>query len=160
MKVFVHREARPWVPSEADLAQIRSFFGERLPGGQIYLWPRRLVDQVYGKPTKPLSFRAFTRAGRSNVFVDPSETDASVAFLMAHELCHQVVDRSPTLSMAFSDAKPAGVDRAGDEFHSVDAEERFCDGIANRLLGTRYDRSWWRRRLEAERFGDLFSFEL
>lgn|GEM_PF-6126456 len=147
MRFFVHREACPWVPTDQDVSVLKGFFGPRLPNGRLWIWPRRLASQILGRPAGPTDFRAFTRGDESHVFVDPSETRPSVSFIIAHELTHQLVDTSPTLSSAFADSSPRRTDRAGDRFHEIDAEERFCDGIANRLLGTRYDRSWWRRRV-------------
>ncbi len=148
MRIYVHREARPWVPAGEDLEQIRSFFGARLPEeSRLWLWPRRLASTILGRSAERHAFRAFTRGLDSHVFVDASETPSSVAFLAAHELTHQLVGRSPTLRMAFDDSSPVRTDRASDLFHDLDAEERFCDGIANRLLGTRLDRKWWRRRV-------------
>ncbi len=147
MKLYVHEEARPWVPVEADLAALQGFYGDRLPEGNLWLWPRRMAEQVLGRRSKPYAFRAFTRGDESHVFVDGSETKQSIAFLMGHELCHQVVGRSPTLKTAFSDARPSGLGSAGDLFHQRDPEERFCDGISERILGYRFDRDWWRPRV-------------
>lgn len=148
MRIYVHPEARPWVPDPNQVAVIRNFFDEKLPNGRAFLWPARLKSEILGRPASARTFRAFTRGSDSHVFVDRSETKPSVAFVLSHELTHQLVDRSPVLSAAFDDARPAGLGHAGDPFHAVDAEERFCDGIAARLFpGTRYDRSWWRRRV-------------
>lgn len=147
MKLLVHREAVPWTPSDEDLEVLQSFYKEKLPLAKAWLWPRRMADQVLGRRSRPYAFRAFTRGGDSHVFVDPSETRQSVTFLLGHELCHQLVAKSPTLQEAFADARPPGLARAGDLFHQRDPEERFCDGISERLLGYRFDRDWWRQRV-------------
>lgn len=125
--------------------QLQGFFND--PKLTVHLWPRHMVDRVIGRPTTPYEFRAFTRGDESHVFVDRTETPKSIAWLIAHELCHRMVNSSPTLSMAFDDAKPLALEASGDRFHEIDAEERFCDGIASRLLGYRQDRAWWRRRV-------------
>jgi hypothetical protein len=148
MQVFIHPEAKQWTPSEKDMEKISSFFGERLPESRLYLWPRRLIGSVTGKTdAAPYSFRAVTRGNDSNVFVDPTETKASVAFLSSHELTHQLVGMNPMLRAAFQDARPIGIPHHSDLFHLVDTEERFCDGIASQLMGTFYDRAWWRKRV-------------
>ena len=142
-QLVVHPEAQRWVPSEAYLSKL----GEYFPDGKVSLWPRRMTATILGRPTVPYEFRAFTRNGEANVFVDPTETPQSIAWLMAHELCHQIVENSPTINAAFNDAKPVDMKPSSDEFHYVDAEERFCDGIATKLLGYRKDRAWWRKRV-------------
>lgn len=147
MKIYAHREASPWMPPEADLAGLRSFYGEKVPDAKVWIWPRRMVDQILGRRSKPYAFRAFTRGGDSHIFVDGSETPQSVAFLIGHELCHQLVDASPTVKEALNEARPPGLGRAGDLFHQRDPEERFCDGISERILGYRFDRDWWRTRV-------------
>jgi hypothetical protein len=148
MQIFVHPEARPWTPSRMDMEKLSSFFGPKLPGSQLCLWPRRLIGSVTEKTeATPYSFRAVTKGQISNVFVDPTETKASIAFLSAHELTHQLVRMNPMLEAAFEDARPAGIPHHSDLFHLVDAEERFCDGIASHLMGTFYDRAWWRKRV-------------
>lgn len=142
-QLAVHPEARPWVPKKPYLDQITSFF----TSGNISLWPRHMAESVIGRPTKPYEFRAFSRGKDGHIFVDETETPQSIAWLMAHELCHQMVDDSPTLTAAFEDARPLDMKPASDAFHFVDSEERFCDGIATRLLGYRKDRAWWRERV-------------
>ena len=112
----------------------------------VHIWPRSMVEQILGRESKPYAFRAFTRGSDSHLFVDATETPKSIAWLTAHELTHQMVDRSPTVSEAFSDARAFDIDPAGDHFHDIDAEERFCDGVSSRLFGFRLDRDWWRER--------------
>lgn len=143
-QLSIHPEARLWTPDDRHLAVLRGYFSN--PSMRAHILPRRLANKTLGKNLGPYAFRAFTRGNDSYVFVDPTETRRSVAWILSHELAHQKVDNSPTVSAAFADALVPGLDRAGDEFHKVDAEERFCDGIATRLIGKRLDRDWWRLR--------------
>jgi hypothetical protein len=106
-----------------------------------------MVDQVIGRATKSYAFRAFTRGNNSHLFVDFTETPQSIGWLMGHELTHQDIKQNPSLTQAFADSKPKNIDPAGDIFHEIDAEERFCDGISSRLLGCRFDRAWWRQQI-------------
>ncbi len=140
-----HPEAQAWIPKEPELSKLRNFFVD--PSMKVKIYPRSMVKQVLGRHAPSYAFRGFTRGDTSHLFVDSTETPKSIAWLMAHELTHQMVGKSPTLTAAFDDAKPLDMEPAGDPFHDVDAEERFCDGIATRLLGYRQDRAWWRRRL-------------
>lgn len=150
--LHVHPEAQPWVPEASDLERMRSFF--RFNDMRAHLLPRRMANQVLGMKKKPYAFRAFTRGNDSYVFVDPTETKKSTAWILSHELAHQMVDRTPVLEQAFDDATVHGPDRAGDHFHEVDPEERFADGIATRLIGPRLDRTWWRERTKDPRLID------
>lgn len=145
-ELIVHPEARQWTPTESDLRKMRAFF----KAGRIHILPRSLANKTLGKDLPPYAFRAFTRGNDSYVFVDGTETKASISFLIAHELTHRMVHDSPTLMLAFADAR---LPLAGhsDDFHQIDAEERFCDGIAGRLLGTWHDRAWWRGRIPRRR---------
>lgn len=139
-----------WLPRESDLSKIMAYFGKRLPSdSRVKIWPRSLIDEVMKRRTEPYSFRAVTRGNVSDVFVDETETPESIAFLIAHELTHQLVNNSPTVKSAFEEAKDPSMDKKSDEFHNCDAEERFCDGIAKGILGTWYDRAWWRNNTES-----------
>lgn len=143
-QLHVHPQARAWVPSKNDLSKLGSYF--KNPDMNVHIWPRSMAEQILGRKTKPYAFRAFTRGKDSHLFVDPTETPESIAWLMGHELTHQLIDKSPTVAQAFSDARAFDADPVGDTFHDIDPEERFCDGIATRLLGYRLDRAWWRKR--------------
>lgn len=159
VRILVHPEARPWAPRLEDQRKIQAFFGPKLDHAVVKILPRQVADQELGKKLPPYSFRAFTRGPTSTVFVDATETPESVAFLVAHELAHQVVDTSPVLDQAFQDARVQTSEPWSDRFHERDAEERFCDGVAGRLLGTWYDRTWWRGRTRrisgSEQFGQF-----
>jgi rhodanese-related sulfurtransferase len=153
MKLVVHPGAEAWRPSQEDLDKLaRTFRGVDL---DAHLWPRSAVRKVFGRRSKPYAFRAFTRNSTSHLFVDGTETPKSIAWLLAHELCHQQVAKNPDLVEAFDDAQPIDLDPAGDQFHEVDAEERFCDGVATRIYGIRLDRAWWRNRVSnMTKFGE------
>lgn len=139
-----------WAPDPADQVAIDDFFGPRLPNAVLWLLPRRMARQVVRRDLGPHAFRAVTRGSNSYVFVDDTETRDSTAFLMAHELTHQLVSKNRVLTAAFHDARAHDSDGASDHFHEVDPEERFCDGIAANLLGRRLDRSWWRPRVNGQ----------
>jgi len=143
LSITVHPEARAWAPSGQVMNELR----RRFPvDGVVQVLPRRMVAEVYGKASRPYAFRAFTRGDTSYVFVDGSETPDSVAWIIAHELSHQLVVEHPDVSKMLDAAKPRDLNPAGDRYHHVDAEERLADGYATRLVGKRYDRAWWRKR--------------
>lgn len=143
-KLHVHPDTTSWVPRQAQMEALQRFF--QGTETDVYLHPRSEANKVLGRHAKPYAFRAFTRGKESHLFVDFTETPESVAWLMAHELCHRMVDQTPTLENAFTEARPKDLEPAGDAFHDVDPEERFCDGIATNLMGYRMDRRWWRQR--------------
>jgi hypothetical protein len=152
--VVVHPGAEPWAPDESVLRTMRMYFP--LPDATVHLWPRHRVQEVSGRQVGRYDFRAFTRGNESNVFVDDTETRASVPWIMSHELAHQLLRTKPELHRKLRDGTPARVrelDRAGDLFHRVDPEEVYCDDVANRIVGKEYDRDWWRSRVQAARTG-------
>jgi len=142
-RLLVHPGCRPWVPERRDLDILRSAFD--LPDVEVHLWPRAWIPEVIERPTQTYSFRAFSKEGRSHLFVDPTETKKSIAWLMAHELCHQRIRQEPSSREHLLEQRPP-LDPAGDPFHELDPEERTCDEIATGLLGIRLDRTWWRQR--------------
>jgi len=143
LTITVHPEAKAWAPSERILTELR----RRFPvDGIVQVLPRRMVNQVHGQASRPYAFRAFTRGDTSYVFTDGTETPDSVAWVIAHELSHQLVDDHPEVAQMLDASKPQDLNPAGDRFHQVDAEERLADGYATRLVGKRYDRAWWRKR--------------
>jgi hypothetical protein len=144
MQLTVHAGAEAWLPTEAALAALRQRFPG--PGFRVTLHPRIHVHQVHGGRTEPWAFRAFTRQGESHVFADGTETPASIAWLIAHELSHQAVLQNPEVRAAVREARPVDSGPQSDAFHRVDPEERIADGVATRLFGERLDRDWWRAR--------------
>lgn len=144
--LVVHRDARPWLPSEDDLDRLRGHFP--FPDVTVKLWPRREVDRVLGRRTTPYAFRAVSQGSTTDIFVDDTETPASIAWLLAHELGHHRVKRLPEIKTILEVTRADDADRSGqsDRFHELDPEERLVDGLATTILGTRYDRTWWRAR--------------
>lgn len=143
IELIVHPEAEPWRPSNRCLAKLETELS-----GRAHLWPRHLASRVLGRSAAPYAFRAFTRDGVSHLFVDPTETPTSICWLLAHELSHQQLAHRPGVQTALRAARPQDLDPSGDAFHQVDPEERYCDGIATRLVGQRLDRDWWRARTQ------------
>ncbi len=142
----MHPDVEAWRPSPQDLAKLHRYFGS-LDGVLVSIWPRELQDRVLGRKMPAYSFRAFSRGRESHLFADASETPESIAWLMAHELGHQLLKKAPVVKEAMADATVEGeFHPASDEFHRVDPEERFVDGLATRLIGQRLDRDWWRER--------------
>lgn len=144
VRLHVDPRVQNYRPSPAAWSAIVNRF--RDVEGDVYLLPRSDADRALGRVSPPYAFRGFTRGSKSFLFADSTETPDSLAWLLAHELAHRLVDASPVLDQAFVEAKPKHLDPRSDAFHQVDAEERWCDGIATSLLGTTYDRSWWRAR--------------
>jgi hypothetical protein len=150
-RIVAYPGTERWVRNSPCLRRVGEYFSD--PSMVVHVYPRSMADQVLGKPKPPYTYRAFTRDGQSYVFVDRTETPRSICWLIAHELTHQLIDKSPTVKAAMSDAsaRRTNLDPAGDRFHQIDAEERFCDGIATNLVGARLDRDWWRQRTHRHR---------
>lgn len=143
----VHPDAAAWAPKEPCLAMLQAEFPFDL---DVAIWPRFLVGSVTGRSyLAPYAFRARTVGRRVDLFADPTEHQASMCWLLAHELAHQELMRHPEVGNALTYVRPADLDPVSDDFHSVDPEERWCDGRATRLVGARYDRAWWRERVLA-----------
>jgi Zn-dependent peptidase ImmA (M78 family) len=142
----VHPDAMAWVPDPPELLALQKQFPD--PNMHAQILPRSMANATLGRNKPPYAFRAFTRDDTSYVFVDPTETRRSIAWLMAHELSHQVVHQHPEVLQMLDAARPNDIDPAGDLFHQVDPHERLCDGIATNLIGERLDRDWWRQRVE------------
>lgn len=140
-----HPLAALWSPPP----DLRARLERRFPGESYVatLWPRCLVHDVTGRPTEPYAFRAFTRGDESHLFVDATETPESIAWLLAHELSHQIVNGHPDAERLLAAGRPTDQDSASDVFHRVDPEELLADGIATNLFGRRLDRGWWRERV-------------
>jgi hypothetical protein len=143
-QLYIPPEAQAYAPPPALMQKLKSYFN--FPHMRAHILPRRLANETLGKDKGHYAYRGFTRGNDSYMFVDPTETPESIAWLTAHELAHQKVDTSPTLQAAFRDATVYESCVAGDAFHRYDPEERFCDGIATNLVGKRLDRDWWRKR--------------
>jgi hypothetical protein len=127
------------------MAKIWSFF-RNLKHVNVSIWPRSMIDQVYGKPSYPYAFRAVSRNNEAILFVDKTETPDSIAWLLAHELAHHLIFSKPSWREELLKKRPAHLDPSGDAFHALDPEELAADDIATKILGTRFNRAWWRRR--------------
>jgi hypothetical protein len=140
-----------WRPDDATLAKIGRIVSDDT-NVTVRIWPRSLIGQVTGRAyLEPYAFRARNVGGTMiDLFADRTETRESVAWLLAHELAHSRLAAFPEVRHELQQARPRS-DPASDHFHKVDPEERYCDGIATRIVGARLDREWWRKRVEASR---------
>ena len=143
----VHPEARAWAPNPEMQHRLEMEFP--LPV-TVRLWPRSMVGQVTNKVgLQPHAFRARSIENVADVFVDPTETRESIAWLIAHELAHHELKRKyPEAKRAMDTVRP-GLPVAGDAFHAYDTEEAWCDNRATAIVGKRLDRKWWRDRTRA-----------
>ena len=139
-----------WKPPVALDKLIRRYFGS-LQGTRVVVWPRsrEVLEDLF--PAMPdmayYQVRAVSRGPEVHILVDETETPESIAWLLAHELTHQLVAVSPAVAAAMADAEPLGeASKASDQYHEDAAEEKLADGIATRLVGQRLDRAWWRER--------------
>lgn len=148
LRILVHPGAELWAPTgRLELALRRRF-----RGADLHFWPRSEAVRVAGKDLGPYAFRAFTRGTTSHVFVDPTETPESAAWVAAHELAHAEMARRPDVRAVLKMGEPTDAKSHDDRFHELDPEELWADGIAARLFdGERLDRAWWRKR--TPRFG-------
>jgi hypothetical protein len=146
-RLLIHKEAQPWKPTEREISMLKQAFD--LPNSTLRIIPRRLIPQFHPQTTDPFAyeFRAFTRGPNSYVFVDGTENPHSIAWLMAHELCHVEIGENDYLREKFDSLSPPGLDPRSDKFHELDPEEKVCDQRANNLFGTRFDRFWWRNEV-------------
>jgi len=140
----VHPDAAAWVPSRAIVDKLKREFP--YPWVTLRIWPRRMVGQVTGKVGLPShAFRARSIENVADVFVDPTETKASISWLMAHELAHHQLKTTPALLSLMDSVRP-DLPKAGDAFHDYDTQESWCDNRATEIFGDRLDREWWRAR--------------
>tara|TARA_R110000824_G_scaffold69223_2_gene178372 strand:+ start:110 stop:607 length:498 start_codon:yes stop_codon:yes gene_type:complete len=147
-KLLIHKEARPWTPTDREIAMLKRAFD--LPNTTLRIIPRRLIPTFHPQTTDPFAyeFRAFTRGPNSYVFVDGTENRHSIAWLMAHELCHVEIGENEFLRDKFDAMTPPNLDPRSDRFHALDPEERVCDERATNLFGTTFDRFWWRNEVK------------
>jgi len=139
-----------WRPHPHLMRRIEDHYGPKLAGTRVTVWPRswEVIDDLFpGRNMGYYDVRAVSRDDEVHILVDETETPTSIAWLLAHELGHQRVRLTPGLRDALRDAAPVDVtDKASDEYHEVDPEERFVDGVATKLTMVRKDREWWRER--------------
>lgn len=150
MNIIFEPGAERWKDQDSFHLVLHHF--RHLPG-QAHVWPRRQVDGVMGCSTAPWAFRAVTRGGmRSDLFVDDTEIPESISWLLTHELTHQAIGTRPDFRDRLHQIRSTS-DPASDAFHVEDSEERVCDLVATKLIGRRYDRAWWRNRVNLAKNG-------
>ena len=142
--VRVHPDVDREVPSSTAFAPLRTAFP--YPEATLHFWPRAKAAEALGRVTPPYAWRAVTRGPEPHILVDTTETPESLLWVAAHELGHHRAARLPAVKQELARARPMDLDPTSDLFHALDPEERYADGLAHVLLGTRYDRSWWRPR--------------
>lgn len=125
----------------------------------VEIVPRQAVRQLwrrdFGRARLPgdYAFRAFTRDDHIRLLSDSTETQASLTWLLLHELAHFAVNQEPLMDTALrSVPKPAGY-LTSDAAHERWPEEQLANLVADQLaprVGSRpgLDRLWWRRRVE------------
>ena len=155
-------ELRPGTEAWAPPARWMPVLGEGLLGPQrVVIHPRSERDLAWGEdhagakaPGGPYSFRAYTLGPVTRIFVDNTETRASVGWLILHELAHAVLNRAPrTAGPLRSQPRPTNY-ATNDTAHEAVPEEQICNRVADLLtvqLGGRpgLNRHWWRKRTRA-----------
>lgn len=169
LTVEIRPGAEAWVPP----ARWFRVIGENLPGPQrVVFHPRREREAAWAEdhkgrpaPGDAYSFRAYTLGPVTRIFVDDTETRASVGWVLLHELAHAVLNRFPRLAAELR-SQPRPTDYAtSDAAHEAVAEEQVANRVADLLappLGGRagLHRIWWRKRtptrvgLSPEEHGD------
>lgn len=137
------------------------FAAEKVGGDiKVKIFPRRMVREVwrhemYGQPflLKPYSFRAFARGNEIVIFDDSTETNASLLWLLLHEVGHIWVTRTPKLRKQFrSKLLPSGY-MTSDSAHESAPEEQFANMMADTWYkeysgqSGSFHRLWWRDRV-------------
>lgn len=147
--LIMHPGTQNYALHPEHLQALQDYFAPLNGKAVVEVYPRSQAAQATGINLPDNTFRAVTRGNHTICLVGPGETHVSLAWLIAHELAHQLVDTSQTMETAFADAKAQdkGLHPADDHYHQLDPEERFCDGIATNLIGQRLDRDWWRARV-------------
>ena len=169
LTVEVRPGAEAWVPP----ARWFKWIGENLPGPQrVVFHPRSEREAVWAEdhkgrraPGHAYSFRAYTLGPVTRIFVDDTETRASVGWVFLHELAHAVLNRFPRLAAELrSQPRPTNY-ATSDAAHEAVVEEQVANRVADLLaprLGGRagLNRLWWRKRtpsrmgLSPEEHGD------
>ncbi len=145
--------ARPWTPTVRQLRLMSRLVTSPV---SIRIVHRRDVGRFWPASVPvsagPYAFRAFTRRNRIVAFVDATETQASLAWLLLHELAHTLVNSDTALLRRFrSQPKPPGYPVSDDQ-HAAWPEEKFANDFADRCaaslgVSAGLDRHWWRARV-------------
>lgn len=148
----------PWLPSADQVATL----GRLLTAPAVAeIHPRASLSRLWaaqrpGRAIGACQVRAWARKAERDVFifVDRSETPASVLWLLGHELGHLELRRAPLLELAV-DVPQAPDYLTSDAAHEADPEEQACNAVGTAVLGLltgrprALDRLWWRRRVRA-----------
>jgi len=106
-------------------------------------------------PGGPYAFRAYTLGGVTRVFVDETETRASVGWLILHELSHALLNHTQVANTLRAAPRPHDY-ATSDAAHERVVEEQVCNRVADLLaprLGGKagLERFWWRARTKRTR---------
>lgn len=155
LRVFVVPGTEPWLPPKRDLRRLGRMLSRP---ARIEVWPRDRVAEAWALdhggepfPFERYAFRAWSRDGKATVLVDPTETRASVLWLMAHELAHLDLPASRLIRQAYRVPKSPGY-FTSDVEHEAHPEEQLANRVATRTMlalgypARSYDRPWWRQR--------------
>ncbi len=160
-----HPSTEPWLPRAAAMDELAGLLAGDV---RVHVHRRADVDRVWRDshggqplPVSPWAFRAWARGPVVRVFVDETETPASTAWLLLHELAHVALGGAPYLAAAYRRRpKPPGY-LAHDDVHEAWPEEQLANHVATELLPVLghpsgdYSRRWWRRRVQGRRGGQV-----
>jgi hypothetical protein len=157
----VHPGAEPWAPDQRALDRLACELSNDV---RIDLYPRSalpaLWERDYGESyaLDSHAFRGWSDARHVTLLADETETPDSIAWLLAHELAHIELGRTPSLREHYrSIPKPIGY-LSSDSAHEAWPEEGLANEMADDLmreleLVPGRDRFWWRRRVLTMRGG-------
>jgi hypothetical protein len=160
-RTFGNNSLEDWSVRQKLTVSMIQFAADKVNGSvQIYLYPRRMVREVWnhemeGQPftLKKYAFRAFARGNMIVIFDDATETKDSLLWLLLHEIAHIFVTRTPKLRRQFrSKSLPSGY-MTSDSAHESAPEEQFAnmmaDGWYKEFSGHSgsFHRLWWRDRV-------------
>lgn len=144
-----------------------------MPDVTVYIFPRSVVSQEWWEqwycegieiepvPEGKYAFRGWSDFPNKRIVLldDETETQASLWWLLLHELTHYAVRYAPFLQWGlYCERVLQGLgdkdERWDDELHEKAPEEVFCNRIATAFMdGREYARPWWRDRIKALEMG-------
>jgi len=155
----------PWVPSSAVAMVLAAWTCRDL---RLCYWPRARFVEVWesthvgpgrdlAAKAKPYAWRGWaTREPASiHIFVDETETAASILWLTLHELAHLELACAPLLEQAYRGEPKSESYWQDDAAHEARPEEQLANFVADELAprlgsGPGYHRLWWRARVNAK----------
>ena len=154
LSVTIRPGAAPWAPPTSWWRAL----GAGLPCPQrIIVQPRSERAAAWAidhegrtPPGGPYAFRAYTLGGVTRVFVDDTETRASVGWLIVHELSHAFLNHEKVATALRAAPRPHDY-ATSDAAHERVVEEQVCNRVAD-ILAPRMGgkaglgRLWWRKR--------------